>query len=168
MPTFEIYQVGKNLFCSNKEEAFNLNSKASFGELKDGKIIYSIYEVLYLLEKKLVKVVQDKKEIKFSEIMKKASPGIYEVFKDLRQKGSIIKEGLKFGADFRVYEKGDKPGKSHAKYLLFVVEGVKNLAVKDFCAKARIAHSTNKILLLAIVDSEGDVNYYEAKWKSAN
>jgi tRNA-intron endonuclease len=83
----------------------------------------------------------------------------------LRNKGYILKEGLKFGADFRVYGKGDKPGKSHAKYLLYIVD-TKKIDTLDFAAKARIAHSTNKVLLIAIVDSESDISYYETRWKS--
>ena len=162
---FEIYQIGKSNFQSNKKEAFELNSKSSFGESKEGKIIYSVYEVLYLIEKRQVKLLKNNKEIKFSELLKKADSALYEVFKDLRDKGNILKEGLKFGADFRVYEKGDKPGKAHAKYLLFIVNG-KNINTLAFAAKARIAHSTKKILLLAIVDGEGDVSYYETNWKS--
>jgi tRNA-intron endonuclease len=35
----------------------------------------------------------------------------------------------------------------------------------DFSAKNRIAHSTKKNLLIAIVDEEGDVSYYEVSWK---
>jgi tRNA-intron endonuclease len=34
----------------------------------------------------------------------------------------------------------------------------------DFSAKNRVAHSTNKTLLIAIVDEESDVSYYEVKW----
>ena len=104
----------------------------------------------------------------FSDILKKADKNTYLVFKDLRNKGNILKTGLKFGADFRVYSKGTKPGKSHAKYLLHVIEGKNRLDLKDFCAKARVAHSTNKILLLALVDSEQDISYYEVNWKGKN
>lgn len=161
---FEMHQIGKS-FQSNRSEALALASKSSFGEVKDGKVIYSVYEVLYLLEKKRAKLLKNTKEIKFSELARKANADIYNVFSDLRSKGYILKEGLKFGADFRVYNKGDKPGKAHAKYLLYIISG-KKINTLDFAAKARIAHSTNKILLMAVVDSEGDISYYECKWKS--
>jgi len=38
------------------------------------------------------------------------------VYKDLRDKGFIIKPGLKYGADFSVYEKGSRPGDEHSKW----------------------------------------------------
>ena len=47
---FEVYMQGKN-FNSNKKQAIDLASTSFFGELKEGKVTYSIFEVLYLLEK---------------------------------------------------------------------------------------------------------------------
>ena len=109
------------------------------------------------------------KKISFKELsnkQKEETHDSYRVFKDLKTKGLIVKEGLKFGTDFRVYEKSAKPGKDHAKYLLYILERKNKLKLDDFCAKARIAHSTAKTLLLAIIDSERDINYYEVNWKS--
>ena len=88
----------------------------------------------------------------------------YLVFRDLRKKGYILKAALKFGADFRVYPKGSKPGGEHAKWLVFVNHESKKLTWHEFSAKNRVAHSTKKNLLLAIVDDEGDLTYYEVKW----
>jgi tRNA-intron endonuclease len=164
---FQIYKSG-NLFYSNKEEAIALASTSFLGELKNGKVNYSIYEVAYLLEKEKAELIDSKnKKISMKELVKKLGKSYqnYVVFRNLRNKGDILKEGLKYGSDFRVYKAGDKPGKAHAKYLVYVIGG-KNINVLDFAAKARIAHSTKKILLLAIVDSEEDVSYYEVNWKS--
>ena len=88
----------------------------------------------------------------------------YAVFKDLREKGYIVKTALKFGADFRVYPKGVKPGKKHAKWIVFVEHETGKLTWHEFAAKNRVAHSTRKNLLLAIVDEEGDITYYEVRW----
>jgi len=162
---FEIYQSG-NQFSSNKSSAIALASKSSLGELKSGKIVYSLYEILYLLDKKHAELIKQNKKVSFEQLLKKANENIYSAFKDLKEKGYILKEGLKFGADFRVYNKGDKPGKAHAKYLLYAISSNQKISPKDLAAKARIAHSTNKILLLAIVDSEQDISYYEINWKS--
>ena len=73
-------------------------------------------------------------------------------YKDLRKKGYILKTALKYGADFRVYERGIRPGEEHARWILFA-------------AKNRIAHSTKKNLLIAIIDEEDDVSYYEVSWR---
>ncbi len=76
----------------------------------------------------------------------------------------MVKTALKFGADFRVYDKETKPGKKHAKWLVFVERETNKLTWHEFSAKNRVAHSTKKKLLLAIVDEENDVSYYEVGW----
>lgn len=153
-------------FSSNKNEAIELAHKSNFGELKGEKVIYSPYEVAYLVETKKVEVVFKNKKVKIEEIIKKINKETYLVFKDLRTKGHILKEGLKFGTDFRVYEKGEKPGLNHAKYLVYILNSNKKIDPRQLTAKARIAHSTNKTLLIAIIDSEQDISYYTLNWKS--
>ena len=86
------------------------------------------------------------------------------VFKDLRGRGYILKTALKFGGDFRVYERNQKPGEEHAKWILYCIKESDVLRWQDFAAKNRVAHSTKKKLLVAIVDEENDITYYEVKW----
>jgi tRNA-intron endonuclease len=157
---------------SNSSEAQNLFSSQRFGEKIGEKIFYSLSEALFLIEGKKMEIANfqnkklSKKEImkKFQKIDKKFKTK-YLVFKDLRKKGYIVKTALKFGAEFRVYEKGKKIGKDHAKWILFPVSETNSLTWHDFSAKNRVAHSTKKNLLIAIVDEEGDVSYYEVSWK---
>jgi tRNA-intron endonuclease len=164
MQKFTIYNQGTNFF-SNQNDAIALASKSFLGEIKKGKAIYSILEALYLIEnqKATIEPKNKKTQKKLNKIKHSKE---YLVFSDLKDKGHVVKEGLKFGTDFRVYNKGHIPGKNHAKYLLHIVESSNKMNLKDFCAKARIAHSTGKTLLLAIIDSEHDVNYYEVGWKN--
>jgi tRNA-intron endonuclease, archaea type len=159
-----------NIITSNSAEAHSLFEKSCFGEPVGEKIQYSLSEALYLIEKEKIelysknKKIPKKDSIKALEKIDKKIHTRYLVFKDLREKGYIVKTALKFGADFRVYEKGIKPGKDHAKWLVFVDNESKKLAWHEFSAKNRVAHSTKKKLMLAIVDEEGDVSYYEVSW----
>jgi len=162
MPKFEVYKTG-NSFFSNRKEAVALFEQRKLGELKNGKIMYSLFEVLYLLDEKKIDIITDKKKLGFEDLIKKDIKKKYVVFKGLRDKGYVLKEGLKFGVDFRVYEK-DAYREGHAKYLLYIVESTK-LDLRDFSAKSRVSHSTNKKLLLAVVDSEEDITYFEVDWK---
>ena len=142
-----------------------------FGEQKNDKIVYSLYEALYLLEKGQIEIYQKNKSLDFQELLRKTIKKDkkahikYLVFKDIRQRGYIIKTALKFGADFRVYEKGAKPGNEHAKWILYTAKEHDSINWHEFAAKNRIAHSTNKNLLIAIVDEESDVSYYEVSWQ---
>jgi len=161
-----------NKITSNSEEASSLFSNQRFGEKSGEKILYTLSEALFLVESKKMEIY----DFKNKKISKKALPRKlqkidknfktkYAVFKDLRNRGYIVKTALKFGADFRVYEKGKKIGKDHAKWILYPVSENERLTWHDFSAKNRIAHSTKKNLLIAIVDDEDDVSYYEVSWK---
>ena len=90
--------------------------------------------------------------------------GIGDFIEDLREKGYIVKSALKFGADFRVYNKGANLGDDHAKWIVFCEHESNKASWTDFAAKNRVAHSTKKNLLIGIVDEEGDVTYYEVSW----
>lgn len=150
--------------------ARELYDKSRYGALADKKFQYSMHEALYLIERGKMDVYSGRKLLGFDAFVKKASkiePNFwtrYSVFRDLRNRGYIVKTALKFGADFRVYERGIKPGEDHAKWVVFPVHEAASLTWYEFAAKNRVAHSTRKRLLLGIVDDEGSVTYYECKW----
>jgi tRNA-intron endonuclease, archaea type len=158
------------IVSSNSSDAFSLYEKSDFGEKKDGKIIYSPSEALFLIEKNKMEIISKDKKIPQEELIKrfkKIDKKIqlkYPVFKDLRERGYVVKTALKFGAEFRVYEKGTKIGEKHSKWIVFIDYESKTFTWQEFSSKNRVAHSTKKNLLLAIVDEEGDITYYEVKW----
>jgi len=169
MEKIQAHLVGKTVF-SNTSEAHALYKKSSFGESIENKIQYSLSETLFLVGRKKMEIFSGKKIIQEEELIKKfqkIDKNInikYSVFRDLREKGYVVKTALKFGAEFRVYEKGAKPGEKHAKWIVFVDHESGRLTWHEFSSKNRVAHSTKKNLLLAIVDEEGAVTYYEVKW----
>lgn len=156
---------------SNSAEAQNLFSKSRFGEKTDGKIYYTLTEALFLFEDGKLEVLDSRgKKIqkenlikRFQRINKKFQIN-YQVFKDLRKKGYIVKSALKFGSDFRIYEKGTQISKDHSKWLCFTTSENENLKWSEFSSKNRVAHSTKKNLLIAVVDEENDVTYFEVSW----
>lgn len=148
--------------------------RSSFGEIhgvKENRIELSLCEAMYLLERKKLKVFDGKKELTFEQFIKKANktePNFwtrYQVYRDIRTRGYIVKTALKFGADFRVYGRGLKPGKEHARWVLFATAESDKYTWRQFAAMNRVAHSTRKRLLVGIVDEEGECVYYEVKWK---
>lgn len=161
--------IGETI-SSNSQEAFTNYKKSNFGIPFGEKIKYSNQEALFLLEKEKIEIFLGKKKLSLEELKKKfqkidkRTQLKYVVFKDLRERGYIVKTALKFGADFRVYEKGSGPGKKHSKWIVFVDHESKNIKWHEFSAKNRVAHSTKKNLLLSIVDEEGDISYYECSW----
>ncbi len=169
MEKIKAFFIG-GIVSSNSSEAHQLNKKSSFGEIDEGKIQYSLVEALFLVAKGKMDIFVRDKIISKDDLLKKFQridkkfQLKFSVFSDLRTKGYVVKTALKFGADFRVYDKGAKPKQKHAKWLVFVESENNKLTWHEFSAKNRVAHSTKKKLLLAIVDEENDVSYYEVGW----
>lgn len=163
-------QFSAGNITSNSTEAYSLYEKSCFGEKVGNRIEYSFAEALYLVSSGKMKIFSGKKELGlelFIMRIKKIDKKIemkFHVFSDLRKKGYIVKTALKFGAEFRVYDKGVRPGQEHAKWILHTTKENEILHWHEFSAKNRIAHSTKKELLLAIIDEEGAITYYETKW----
>ena len=167
---FNAELLTEKVSAEDKGSARQLYDSGSYGEPKDGKIIYSFVEALYLLEKNKLNLKEGRKSLKFKDLLskaRKAEPNIwlkYIVFRDMRSRGYVVKTALKFGADFRVYDRGIKPGEDHAKWILYPVSEGDVLTWYNFSAKNRVAHSTRKKLLIGVVDEECSVTFYEATW----
>lgn len=159
------------VLTEDSDAARELYNQSRYGTLVGTRVQLSLLEALYLIEKKRLSVLDGRnKEISQESFLKKAKkqePNFwtrYCVFKDMRNRGYIIKTALKFGADFRVYDRGIKPGEDHAKWVVFPVHEGSTLTWQEFSAKNRVAHSTKKRLMIGVVDDEADVTYYEVRW----
>ena len=169
MDKFKAYLSG-NKITSNASDAFSLNSQSCMGDRIEDKIHYSFVEALYLIKKEKMILYKDKRKISADKLMGIAERkehnffARYMTYADLKNRGYTVKTALKFGADFRVYDKGKKPGEEHAKWSVFSVYESEKFPWYECAAKNRVAHSTKKNLLIAIVDAEGDLTYYECRW----
>ncbi|MBD3204585.1 tRNA-intron lyase [Candidatus Woesearchaeota archaeon] len=162
----------EQIITEDSDAARELYNQSRYGIIENNKVYLSLAEALYLLEKNKIEVYDGRRhKLTYEEFLKKAQrlePNFfirYAVYKDMRNRGYIIKTALKFGADFRVYDRGIKPGEDHAKWIVFPVHEGSTLTWHDFSAKNRVAHSTRKKLLIGVVDAELDTTYYEITWK---
>ncbi len=161
----------ERIITEDSDEARELNARSCFGSIQAGKVHLGLLEALYLHDKEKIEIVDGRgKAMNSMKIRKKAERleanfwTRYVVFRNLRNRGYIVKTALKFGADFRVYDRGIKPGEDHAKWVVFAVHEGDSLTWNEFSAKNRVAHSTKKRLLLGVVDDEEDVSFWEARW----
>ncbi|MFH1211607.1 MAG: tRNA-intron lyase [Candidatus Woesearchaeota archaeon] len=159
-----------SVLTENSNEARLLFEQGRFGSLQRQQVQLSLLEAAYLIEKEKINVFDKKKKIEFEDFLKKAKklqPNFwikYCVFRDIRNRGYIIKTALKFGADFRVYDRGVKPGQDHARWIVYPVNENEVQTWHEFAAKNRVAHSTKKRLMIAVVDDESEISYWEVKW----
>jgi tRNA-intron endonuclease len=84
----------------------------------------------------------------------------YLTYSDLRSRGYLVKTGLKFGAHFRVYARGEAPGETHSAYLVHAIPESHKFTSTELARAVRLAHSVRKNILFAVVDDEGDITYY--------
>lgn len=171
-PSVKALYANERVVTENSNEARELYLQSRYGVvLENGQLQLGLHEALYLMEKGRLEVFdQKKKMLSFTDYVrraKKIEPNFWirhAVFRDMRNRGYIIKTALKFGADFRVYDRGIKPGEDHARWIVYPVHEGSTLTWYEFAAKNRVAHSTKKRLMLAVVDDESDVTYWEVKW----
>ncbi len=83
----------------------------------------------------------------------------YLIYRDLRSRGYVAREGFGLGIDFRVYERGEY-GKETAEYLIFGIQEGQPVTVEELARALRYVQSLKKELVLAVINRRGEVVYY--------
>ena len=116
-----------------------------------------VYETLFLIDEGILKVKNmTRKGIMDTAIKRRSDAGkLYDVYKDWRNKGYVVKTGFKFGTHFRIYFPGARPIKSdanwvHSKHVLHVFPRDAKLLISEWARAIRVAHSVRKTFILAI------------------
>lgn len=136
-----------------------------FGEEQGARRELSLLEALFLVEEKKMEIRRGSKVITSEELITLGSKNEknfyaqFAVFRDLRSRGLLVRTGFKFGADFRVYERGKKI-KDHSTYLVHVVPEEHQCSFPELARAVRLSSTVNKTMAFAIVDEEGDISYY--------
>ncbi len=86
----------------------------------------------------------------------------YLVYKDLRNRGYVVRMGTRITAPFRIYSRGGKPGESISKIIVFPLSEGEELNLDFLDQIVNQTKIDRKKLLLSVVDQLGDVTYYQA------
>jgi tRNA-intron endonuclease, archaea type len=157
--------VKDHVLVSDKDMQHILEMKG-FGEIMKKKFFLKPFESLYLLYVDKLKLFRGTHEIGFDTLMTecvKLDPDSFTkflIYRDLRTKGYVAKEGFGFGSDFRVYERGQF-GEKGAKYVIFgLTEGRRE---KIGLLQKQIEEITimGKEPVLAVIERRGEVIYYK-------
>jgi tRNA-intron endonuclease len=157
------YPSGTGILLKNRLIVFDkklsdqLLNKEFFGKPFGEMLQLSYVEALYLLEKGILEIqTSDGKNLsteKCIRLMERLQPDITQrllVFTDLKRRGLLVKTGFKFGAHFRAYTK--QPDKTHAEFLIHVVERGFTSIWAEISRAVRLAHSVNKEFVFACID----------------
>ena len=145
-----------------------LHEKSKFGKIEADCLQLSLIEACYLLEKDRLNIYENEAMCSLGyliDLLKEQEIyGKYIVYRDLKDRGFVIKTGFKYGSEFRLYNRGGGPGQSHSDYLVKIIYENYDINALDFASYVRVSHGVNKKLLLAIVDEDFDITYYDIAW----
>ncbi len=155
----------KGLQISEKSSIDSL-SQRGYGT-QEGKIFtVSFYESLYLLDKEFLEVENENGEIinfqyllQLYESEDEDAWVNYLVYRDLRNRGYVVREGFGTGIDFRIYDRGTY-GKDTAQYLVLSILEGKPLPIRTLVNTVQQCQSQKKELILAVMNRRGEVVHY--------
>jgi len=145
-------------------EEFSLKG---YGVTEDDKLRLTFYEAMFLLGKGAIEVKDEEtgKKMVFQDLLKrfqsvdKDAWVRYLIYRDLRSRGYVAREGFGLGIDFRVYERGDY-GRGTAKHLIFGIQEGQPVSVEKLARTQRYVQSLKKNLVLAVINRRGEIVYY--------
>jgi tRNA-intron endonuclease, archaea type len=163
----------KGVIVSEQNNVDALSSRG-YGTLESKVFTLTFYESLYLLDKGMLEIKDTKgKATDFQSILrcyeaKNDNAWVnYLVYRDLRSRGYVVREGFGGGIDFRIYERGTY-GKDTAPYLIMVTQEGKPLPVNDLVGALIKCTSQKKELILAVTNRRGEVVHYSVSPLSFN
>ena len=157
--------------------------QVGYGEREGKKLVLKDYEALYLLFSGRLNLKDDRgRKVSFNQLaeVSQARAGDawtkFIIYRDLRSRGYIVKDGFGFGTDLRVYERGDFPEKA-AKFVVFALDEVEvsmsggsrrsaldegtEREVEELSDSVRQIVKMGKEAIVAVIERRGEVIYYK-------
>jgi len=143
------------------KEGISLYEQGGYGRKDAGGLVLAPHETLYLLYRGKISV----EGYDFDALLAifARQPNLirsYLVYRDIRERGYSVQTGPH---DFRVFRRGQRPGKAESLYLVRVVSERDPIHFQDLIQEVTTAHNLRKLYVLAVVDDEDEITYYEVK-----
>jgi tRNA-intron endonuclease len=146
---------------------FGALEQAGYGERDGKRLVLKDYEALYLLYSGKLKLKDPSGgEVSFNTLADTVQGGTRDawtkfiIYRDLRSRGYIVKDGFGFGTDLRVYERGDFPEKA-AKFVVFALDEGTEKEVGELNESVRQIIKMGKEAIVAVIERRGEVIYYK-------
>ena len=149
-----------------EQSSIDALSCRGYGTLEGKVFTLTFFEALYLQDKGMLETKNGEGEsVDFQTLLhcyEKQNQNAwvnYLVYRDLRSRGYVVREGFGGGIDFRIYERGSY-GKDTAPYLILVTQEGKPLPVNDLADALEQCQSQKKELILAVMNRRGEIVHY--------
>jgi len=133
-----------------------------------GPLKLDLMEAIYLVESGRLEVESDGGRRDASHLMRVAHKNFegfeirYLVYRELRSRGYVVKLGQP-PLDFRVFPRGGTPNKTPSKWWVSAISERRTFDLARLLEDLDRTVDVRKKLLLAVVDEESDVTYYDVK-----
>lgn len=137
-----------------------------YGEKSKTDFLLKPFESLYLLYTSKLTLFKSSKTVDFDsliEICVKHDPLIltkFLIYRDLRNRGYVVKDGFGFGSDFIVYERGHF-GEKGAKFLVFGMNEGYQEKIGTLQKQIEEITKMGKEPIIAVIERRGEVIYYK-------
>ena len=152
--------------CISDKNMIHELAQKGFGDMEEEQLFLKSFETLYLLYVNRLILKKNKKQIDFNSFMgicQKIDSEIltkFLIFRDLRNRGYVVKDGFGFGSDFRVYERGHY-GEKGAKFLVFGLNEGQQEKMGNLQKKIEEITQMGKEPIIAVIERRGEVIYYK-------
>jgi tRNA-intron endonuclease len=159
-------RLGEKGVVIAEQSSIDALSSRGYGTLEGKLLTLAFFEALYLEDKGMLEVKDNNcAKVDFQTLLHcyaKQNQNAwvnYLVYRDLRSRGYVVREGFGGGIDFRIYERGSY-GKDTAPYLILVTQEGKPLPVNDLADALEQCQSQKKELVLAVMNRRGEIVHY--------
>jgi len=159
--------ISDRVFVFDEKGIDSLKKSGHYGKIMGSVLQLSLIESCYLADMGELRVLSPHgKAMSGDEIREMGNKTQEEfdirlrAFKDLRERGLVVKTGFKYGTHFRVYE--GSPDESHARYLVHAVPESKIIMWPEISRTVRLSGGVKKEILFCRIGKTTE--YLEFKW----
>ncbi|MBN1331147.1 MAG: tRNA-intron lyase [Candidatus Heimdallarchaeota archaeon] len=160
---------GTDVKVEDHQDARIIYDNGFYGALeKDKTLSLNFEETLHLMERGVIKVTDERgvwlELADCARLFSQKKENFwtdYLVYKDLRNRGYIVGEGISDIVKYRIYPRGAKVGSDVAKTMICPLSESSTINLETLDAIVTQSQSLKKRVLIACVDRLGDVSYYE-------
>jgi tRNA-intron endonuclease len=153
-----------------KKDGDAVYSRVFYGSKEqDGTLRLSPVETMFLLERGRIDLVEETtgSPLNLYQYLQRSHDSHHDlwthylVYRDLRSRGYIVKEGVSEEIPFRVYPRGGEIGRDTSKYLIYIVKEGAPIELTRLDKATSTAKGVGKRLILAVLNRQGEATYYQ-------
>ena len=158
-------RINKEKVLLEGNDAISVYNRGYYGIPGTDGVQLTGFEGLHLVELGRIEIFSFSHILSEEEIMQYFSElhpdfmGRYLVYKDLRNRGYIVNQGIGSSFFFRLYLRGHIPKRDSATYYITPLQEGKSINLDELDDLVKTANQSKKELVFGLVDASGDVSY---------